>query len=128
MKTPLLHCTGCGSSNLRRSKLQSTAEQVRQVLGMYPFRCLECGNRQQVSVWLISKLSTAKCPKCLTPDIIPWPEKYFHLNWLQNLMLTFGSHRYRCTRCRHNFLSFRPRQGPDGKPAAPVDQQPAVAE
>jgi DNA-directed RNA polymerase subunit RPC12/RpoP len=110
MKTHLLRCSNCGGSNLRRSKRQSFAEAFRMILGIYPFRCMDCGVRREISVWLISKLNTAKCPKCLSPKLVVWPEKYFRLGGLGNMMLTFGAHRYRCHACRHNFLSFRPRQ------------------
>lgn len=110
MNTHLLRCTRCGSSNLRRSRRQTATEGLRMALGRYPFRCIDCGARQQSSIWLFSKLGTAKCPKCLSTELLLWPEKYFRLSALRNLLLTFGAHPYRCPACRFNFLSFRHRK------------------
>ncbi len=79
------------------------------LVGIYPFRCLDCDARVWVSVWLFEKLPFAKCPKCLSIDLTPWPEKHFHPSLWHKLLVTLGAHRYRCMPCRHNFLSFRPR-------------------
>lgn len=96
---------------MRRSKRQSVTESLRSVFGSYPFRCTDCGNRQYASVWLLSKLGTAKCPKCLSTQVVAWPEKHFRTNALQNLLITFGAQRCRCMACRQNFLSFGRRAG-----------------
>lgn len=109
MKIPVLHCENCGSANLRRSKRQSAWESLKMMAGIYPFRCLDCGARFWVSVWLFSKLAFAKCPKCLGTELVIWPAKHFRLTLFRKLMLTLGAQRYRCKPCRHNFLSFRPR-------------------
>jgi DNA-directed RNA polymerase subunit RPC12/RpoP len=110
MRTPVLICPNCSGIRLRRSKRQSLLEMSKMLMGIYPFRCLDCGIRFWSSVWLLSKLAFAKCPKCLSLELMAWPEKYFRATLLHNLMTTFGAHRYRCPGCRHNFLSFRPRK------------------
>ncbi len=81
-------------------------------VGVYPFRCLDCGWRFWVSVWLFSSLGVAKCPKCLRTDLLVWQDKYIRFNPWRRLLSTFGSHPYRCATCRYNFLSFRPLKGP----------------
>ncbi len=78
-------------------------------MGVYPFRCLACEGRFWVSVWLFSKLGFAKCPKCLGMELTVWPERYFRPSVWRQVAITLGAHRYRCIPCRHNFISFRPR-------------------
>ena len=79
------------------------------LVGAYPFRCLQCSARFWISVWLFSRLTTAKCPKCLRSDLIAWPEKYYRPSFWRRLQYTLGAHRYRCAACRYNFVSFRAR-------------------
>ena len=127
MRTRVLTCPNCGGDSVRRSKRQSSLEFLRMAFGVYPFRCLHCGVRFWVSVWLFSKLGFAKCPKCLSLELTVWPQKYFHPTLWRNLLLTFGAHRYRCGPCRHNFLSFRPRHSGhvlDSGPEQVVTQDP----
>jgi hypothetical protein len=120
MRVPVLTCGNCGSTSLRRSKRQSILELPRMLMGVYPFRCLDCDARFWVSVWLFSKLPFAKCPRCLSVELTTWPERYYHPTIWCNLLMVFGAHRYRCTPCRCNFLSFRPRQIPKSlKPEQP---------
>jgi DNA-directed RNA polymerase subunit RPC12/RpoP len=109
MRVPIVLCDVCGSTSVRRSKRQSFSELVRMYLGIYPFRCMDCTARFWVSVWLVSKLPFAKCPKCLNVQLTVWPEKYFAPNVWRNLAILLGARRYRCMPCRHNFVSFRPR-------------------
>ena len=109
MRVPVLICQHCGGTSLRRSKRQSAFELSKMLLGIYPFRCLDCDARFWVSVWLFKKLPFAKCPKCLSGELIIWPEKYFHPTLRYRLLVAIGAHRYRCVPCRHNFLSLRPR-------------------
>jgi len=110
MRTPVLICQNCGGTSLRRSKRQSFLELGRMLVGVYPFRCLDCGTRFWCSVWLLSKLAFAKCPRCLSLELTTWPEKYFRPTLKLSLLMTLGAHRYRCPGCRCNFLSFRPRK------------------
>ena len=127
MKIPVLHCRNCGSANLRRSKRQSTWESLSMMAGIYPFRCLDCGARFWVSVWLFSKLAFAKCPKCLGTELVIWPEKYYRLTFWRNILLTVGAHRYRCKPCRYNFLSLRPRLAAESAPSAETESVRAQA-
>ena len=83
---------------------------ARMIVGIYPFRCLQCGDRFFADVWLLSKLAFAKCPKCLSLELTIWPDKTFRQGPMRNLLLTLGAHRYRCPACRHYVLSFRPRK------------------
>jgi len=101
-------CQHCGSSSLRRSRRQSVVEIGKMALGVYPFRCLDCHQRSWVNIWLFSKLPYAKCPKCLGLELTTWPRKHYHVNLWNKLLMTFGAHRYRCSICRENFLSFKP--------------------
>lgn len=107
MKSPLLICSYCGGRNFRRSRKKSFSDFLKMSVGIYPFRCLDCNQRVWFSIWLLSKLQYAKCPKCLGLQLTTWDRKYYRQTFLRNLMMTFGAHRYRCQSCRYNFLSFR---------------------
>ena len=100
-------CESCGSANLRLSRAHTAMELLRASLGSYPFRCLDCNHRFWVNIWLFSKLTYAKCPKCLGRELTDWPPRGYHLSTWKKLMMTFGAHKYRCLACRYNFLSFR---------------------
>lgn len=122
MKPSAVACRYCGSANLRRSRRASWLELIPMTLGSYPFRCSDCSQRFWVSIWLVSRLKYAKCPKCLGLELTPWSRRHYRLNLWKNLLSTFGAHRYRCAACRHYFLSFRPVCG-----AAPRQEQAVEA-
>ena len=109
MKPGLVACPHCGSQNLRRSRRQSWIEYGNMIAGFYPFRCNDCNERSWLGIWLFSRLLYAKCPKCLGLELAGWPKRHYRLSFWRNLLSTFGAHRYRCKRCRYNFVSFRPR-------------------
>lgn len=115
MKIPVLNCENCGSRNLRRSHRRSVIDRITALVGVYPFRCLDCKHRFRESVWLLSKLHYAKCPKCLRLEVRPWPRKKFRLNAWQRFKLALGAHTYRCSPCRTNFISFCPTEFEDAR-------------
>ena len=100
-------CEYCGSSRLRRSRRRSGAEQVKMLIGTYPFRCQECNGRFFVNVFLLSRLAYAKCPKCLSLDVSNTVRGH-HASASQKLMMTLGARKVRCKNCRFMFVSFRP--------------------
>jgi DNA-directed RNA polymerase subunit RPC12/RpoP len=102
-------CEACGSSNIRRSRRKSFAEMARMAIGQYPFRCLDCHHRFLLNVWLFAKLRYAKCPRCLGPELTTWPARR-RARVRYQILVVFGAHRYRCSGCRKNFVSFLPRQ------------------
>lgn len=108
MKPSAIPCPYCGRLSLRRSRRKAWFEFLGMMFGSYPFRCLDCNQRFWLNIWLFSRLRYAKCPKCLGLQLTGWPRRTHRLNLWQNLLSTFGAHRYRCSKCRHNFLSFRP--------------------
>lgn len=77
-------------------------------LGWYPFRCLDCHHRFWLNVWLSAKLRYAKCPCCLGFDLTTWPARY-RSRLRYQVLVRLGAHRYRCSGCRKNFVSFLPR-------------------
>lgn len=103
-----VNCDYCGGAHLRRSRRQSKSELLKMAIGAYPFRCLDCNGRFPVNVLLLSRLAYAKCPKCLGQQLTTWHMKRYHVSVIKKLMLTFGARRYRCAKCRYNFVSFRP--------------------
>lgn len=100
------------------------------LLGSYPFRCVDCGQRFWINIWLFSKLAYAKCPKCLGLELGGWPTKHYRMPFWKSLLTTFGAHRYRCSACRCNFISFRPSQArkllqaEDARMPEPVESLP----
>jgi predicted nucleic acid-binding Zn ribbon protein len=110
VKIQALECDQCGSREIRRARLQGFSERMRAILGIYPFRCRDCQNRFFVSVWLLSRLAFAKCPKCLRMELSTWSRRFYNPGVFANLLITFGGQKYRCSGCRCNFVSFRPRR------------------
>ena len=109
MSEAALTCPKCGSSSVRRSRRVNANEMSRMMLGVYPFRCNACGERFWASVWLFSIWKWAKCPRCLNLSLSDWPKRRYHLSLWTQLLTTLGARRHRCSRCRHNFISFRQR-------------------
>jgi hypothetical protein len=110
LRIQALECDQCGGREIRRARLQGFSESIRAVFGIYPFRCRGCQNRFHISVWLISRLAFAKCPKCLRMELSTWSRKFYNPGLFAKVLITFGGQKYRCTGCRCNFVSFRPRK------------------
>lgn len=109
MSEAALTCPKCGSASVRRSRRVNAHEVTRMMMGVYPFRCNACSDRFWASVWLFSIWKWAKCPRCLNLSLTDWPKRHYHLSLLTQLLTTVGAHKHRCSRCRHNFISFLPR-------------------
>ena len=116
MKASTFECRHCGSRNLRRSKRKSAAEYAGSLIGRYPVRCTDCGERSSLNILLLSKFLVAKCPKCLQMSLSTWDAKHYRVPRWKKFLLTLGAHRYRCNACRYNFVSFRGPAGPDAAP------------
>ena len=129
MKIAALVCEQCGGRDIRLARLQSFGERLRTLIGVYPFRCRDCQHRFSVSVWLFSKLAFAKCPRCLRTELTTWSRKFYNPGFAANMAITFGAQKYRCTACRCNFVSFRPRHGASRAPASdePTDVIPGAS-
>jgi DNA-directed RNA polymerase subunit RPC12/RpoP len=107
MKPSLFRCERCGSSRVRRSQRRTVLHYARMLLGSYQLHCLDCEHRFWVNVLLISKVFHAKCPKCLEMRLDRWDAKHYHVPRWKTLLIRLGARRYRCNRCRFNFVSFR---------------------
>ncbi|MGC2662387.1 MAG: hypothetical protein WA324_30855 [Bryobacteraceae bacterium] len=121
MKVPALTCQRCGGRDVRRARTQSWPERIRTIAGIYPFRCRDCNSRFLLSIWLLSKLQYAKCPKCLRTELSTWSRKYYRAGLWASFLVTFGAQKYRCPACRCNFVSFRPRKSGISKAEAVAD-------
>ena len=99
-------CPTCGSADVRRSRRQDISEIPKMLLGVYPFRCLGCGERFLGNVWRLSRKGFAKCPKCLRLSVLPWERKETGISALDQIKMRLGAHTYRCLICRHTFVSF----------------------
>jgi len=118
MSDAALACPKCGSSSVRRSRRVNASEMAKMTMGVYPFRCNSCGERFWGSVWLFAVWKWAKCPLCLNLNLTDWPKRRYHLNWWTQILTGLGAQKHRCPRCRHNFVSFRPRSPEfQGEPA-----------
>jgi hypothetical protein len=78
-------------------------------LGIYPFRCNECGDRFWANVWLFNSWRWAKCPRCLNLKLSNWPKRHHRVTAWAQILSVFGAKKHRCSRCRTNFISFLPR-------------------
>jgi hypothetical protein len=109
MSESALKCPKCGSPSVRRSRRANPGEMTKMMAGVYPFRCNSCNERFWASVWLFSIWRWAKCPRCLNVSLTDWPNRHYHVSAWTELMTAIGAKKHRCSRCRHNFTSFRPR-------------------
>lgn len=110
MKIPPIECEHCGSNSVRLARYNGIGERIKGFFGIQPFRCRDCKHRFTVSIWLFDKFAYAKCPKCLRMDLVFWSKKYYKPSPLTNFLISMGAQRYRCSACRCNFVSFRPRK------------------
>ena len=104
-----LKCPECGSSSVRRSRRANWSDMVRMMIGIYPFRCTTCAYRFWANVWLFSSWRWAKCPRCLNLNLTDWPKRHYRSSTWAQILTTFGGQKHRCSRCRHNFISFHSR-------------------
>jgi DNA-directed RNA polymerase subunit RPC12/RpoP len=112
-------CPLCGSADVRRSHRQGFGEIPKMLTGVYPFRCLGCGERFFGNVWMLTTRGFANCPRCLRLSVLPWAKRDSHVSGWDRLRMALGAHTYRCLPCRHTFLSFR-------KCVPPGDPEPAT--
>ena len=106
---PKISCPHCDSANLRSVKPKNLNEFIGELLGTYSFRCARCGNQFQHSVFGLSTIFNAKCPRCFRMDLTTWSESHYRPTSLMRLQMLFGARRVRCEACRCNFVSFRKR-------------------
>ncbi len=104
-----LSCPKCGASTVRRSRRANLGEMVRMMIGVYPFRCTSCAERFWANVWLFNSWRWAKCPRCLNLNLTDWPKRHYRQSTWFQLLTSLGAQKHRCSRCRHNFVSFRSR-------------------
>ena len=119
-------CPHCGSPDVRRSRRHGMGEVPKMLLGVYPFRCLNCGERFFGNVWLLATKGYANCPKCLRLDVQPWVRREGRVSAWDQLRMILGAQTYRCIACRYTFLSFR--KGIYRAAAASVSPEVAAAQ
>ena len=101
-------CPNCGSGNLRFSRTRSAGEFVARICGVRAMRCRKCSHRFMRSIWRISEMRYAHCPRCLNMDLGYWSTADYRPPWSIKMVLRLGAQPYRCGRCRYRFASFRP--------------------
>jgi len=62
------------------------------------------------SIWKVSMMIYAYCPRCYRGDLGLWSLEDFRPTTGQRLLLSFGAKPYRCKACRTHFTSFLPRR------------------
>ena len=92
---------------MRSSTIRGWRERFRSIVGILPFRCRQCEHRFEASIWRLTALRYARCPKCLRMELSTWSEQYYNPSKRTLLMLRMGATPYRCEFCRCNFASFR---------------------
>lgn len=105
-----VHCPKCGSRQLRQASCRNFGERLGSWLGSPPIRCMQCSYRFRTAVWRLFDLLFARCPRCYGMELGSWDLKHYNARGLTRLLVTIGARRVRCDRCRHNFVSFRPRK------------------
>ena len=104
-----VRCPECGSRYLRASRRRSLGEKLRNLVGISPLRCGDCGTRFTTRTWSLSVFTHSRCPKCLRMDLNVWTERQHCPGAFVRLLIKLGAHPWRCEYCRYNFVAFRPR-------------------
>jgi DNA-directed RNA polymerase subunit RPC12/RpoP len=107
MKHPEFTCTACGSTNMRRSQRTSILDVPKMAFGAYPFRCLDCRERFWINVWRFSRSKHIICPHCLVRDVTPISSRQMRVGLWRKILFTAGGRGYRCSVCKHAFVSLR---------------------
>lgn len=81
-------------------------------LGVYPFRCLDCRERFWINVWRFSRSKYVICPDCLVRDVVPISSKQMRIGLWRKILLAAGGRGYRCSVCKHGFVSLKRRRVP----------------
>jgi len=103
-------CPKCGSRFLRVNRCDTLREKLRDLAGISPLTCGDCGTRFVARTWDLSVFYYSRCPKCLRMDLSVWTVKQFGPGAFFKLLLKLGAHPWRCEYCRYNFVAFRPRK------------------
>jgi DNA-directed RNA polymerase subunit RPC12/RpoP len=85
-------------------------EHLRAFLGVYPFRCGDCGTRFSTGVFNAGMARFTRCPKCMRMDLNSWSEEHYPATRWMRWKKSLGAKYYRCEYCRINFTSFRRRK------------------
>lgn len=104
-------CPECDSINVRMSKWKNRFEQMLDLFGMPPMRCLDCDHRWKHSLWRMREMFCARCPRCYRLELARWEETYYHISRTWMILIGLGAKKVRCKPCRHNFVSFRKVKG-----------------
>lgn len=125
--TMAVTCPECDSKNVRMSKWKNRFEQMLDLFGMPPMRCLDCDHRWKHSLWQIREMFFARCPRCYRLELVKWEETYYHIPRTWKILTAIGAKKVRCKACRHNFISFRKVKGVRKWQNAPPEE-PLVVE
>ena len=70
-------CPSCGSRFLRIGCCATLGEKLRDLAGISPLSCGDCGTRFVARTWDPAVFLYSRCPKCLRMDLSVWTEKQF---------------------------------------------------
>jgi DNA-directed RNA polymerase subunit RPC12/RpoP len=128
IKHPEFTCTACGSTNLRRSQRTSVLDLPKMALGAYPFRCLDCRERFWINVWRLSRSKHVMCPDCLVRDVVPISRRQMRIGLWRKILFAAGGRGYRCSVCKHAFVSRRHRRASEPADSGSRNTNPVASE
>jgi hypothetical protein len=105
-----LTCPKCGGQNVRFAYIRTPAERLASFVGIRPIRCRDCRTRFATKLWKPADMVYARCPRCWNLKLSTWSPSQYRVPPGKGILMFFGANPYRCERCRHNFVSFRPRK------------------
>ncbi len=95
---------------MRSVKVSGAMRLLFTLVGGYSARCRDCSHTFVARPFRLTHIVWAKCPRCYRLDLSMWDPEYYRSSAWMNLKVFFGANRWRCERCRVNFVSFRPRK------------------
>jgi len=115
-------CPKCGSFELKLAPQKGLLWKLVAVAGIHRALCTHCSHR---FACYPSRILRARCPQCAGLRLRDWEERYYWPPAYKRMLLWFGARRQRCSACRINFVSFRPRWTPPARYSEPVHEKAA---
>ncbi len=126
-----MHCPRCKRESSRRSRRRGLHEYLLSLVGVYPWRCGDCGRRFYATLVPLRHLLYAHCPRCgnFNLEFASGAARKARFGFVGRLPFVSA---LRCDLCRLNFVTLRALRAlpaeaesePEGSP--PADGEEAL--
>jgi hypothetical protein len=100
-------CPACHASGGRRSRRRSPVDYALGLVGLVPWRCLECEKRFHARTVALRNVKYARCPICGNLELQKISAEYVP-GAMALIARMLALPALRCDPCRHKFFAVRP--------------------